>query len=166
MLIVFFVFFPVLFKFGFKFGVVWVALSLVGGPFVSLFCILQADLSRPQWSRGLRRRFTAALLLRSWVRITPGAWMFVCCECCVLSCRGLYDGLITRPEESYGLWRVVVCDQEASKKTNKLNSLNITLPTKALIVCPLATLHEKQRTQIQDMLPQQYYNEKVHIFNT
>ena len=30
----------------------------------------------------------------------------------------------------------------------------------------LASLHEKQRTQIQDMLPQQYYNEKVHIFNT
>jgi len=24
-----------------------------------------------------------------------------CCECCVLSGRGLYVGLITRPEESY-----------------------------------------------------------------
>ena len=33
--------FPVLFRFGFKFGVVWVALSLVGGLFVSLFCIRQ-----------------------------------------------------------------------------------------------------------------------------
>ena len=41
--------------------------------------------------------------------------MFVCCECCVLSGRGLCDGLITRPEESYRLWRVVVCDQETSK---------------------------------------------------
>jgi len=40
--------------------------------------------------------------------------MFVCCECCVLSGRGLCDGLITRPEESYRLWRVVVCDQETS----------------------------------------------------
>jgi hypothetical protein len=30
----------------------------------------------------------------------------------VLSSRGLCDGLITRPEESYRLWRVVVCDQE------------------------------------------------------
>jgi hypothetical protein len=38
--------------------------------------------------------------------------MFVCCECCVLSGRGLCDVLITRPEESYRLWRVVVCDQE------------------------------------------------------
>ena len=44
-----------------------------------------------------------------------GAWMFVCCECCVLSGRGLYDGLITRPGESYVLWRVVVCDQETSQ---------------------------------------------------
>jgi len=34
--------------------------------------------------------------------------MFVCCECCVLSGRGLCDGLITRPEESYRLWCVVV----------------------------------------------------------
>ena len=41
--------------------------------------------------------------------------MFVCCECCVLSGRGLCDGLITRPEESYRLWRVVVCDQVTSK---------------------------------------------------
>jgi len=47
-----------------------------------------------------------------WVRIPPGAWMFVCCECCVLSGRGLCDGLITRTEESYRLWRVVLCDQE------------------------------------------------------
>jgi hypothetical protein len=41
--------------------------------------------------------------------------MFVCCECCVLSGRGLCDGLITRPEDSYRMWRVVVCDQETSK---------------------------------------------------
>jgi hypothetical protein len=41
--------------------------------------------------------------------------MFVCCECCALSGRGLCDGLITRPEESYQLWRVVMCDQETSK---------------------------------------------------
>ena len=41
--------------------------------------------------------------------------MFVCCECCVLLGRDLCDGLITRPEESYRLWRVVVCDLETSK---------------------------------------------------
>ena len=72
-------------------------------------------ISRSQWPRGLRRKSSAARLLRSWVRIPLGAWMFVCCECCVLSGRGLCDGLITRPEESYRMWRVFVCDQETSK---------------------------------------------------
>ena len=67
---------------------------------------------RSQRPRGLRRRSAAARLLRLWVRIPPGAWMFVCCECCVLSGRGLCDGLITRREESYQLWCVVVCDLE------------------------------------------------------
>jgi len=38
--------------------------------------------------------------------------MFVCCECRVLSGRGLCDELITRPEKSYRLWCVVVCDLE------------------------------------------------------
>ena len=32
----------------------------------------------------------------------------------MLSGRGLCDGLIIRPEESYRLWRVVVGDQETS----------------------------------------------------
>jgi len=41
--------------------------------------------------------------------------MFVCHVCYVLSGRGLCDGPITRPEESYGLWCVVACDQETSK---------------------------------------------------
>jgi len=38
--------------------------------------------------------------------------MFVCCECFVLSGTGLCDELITRPEESYRLWGVAVCDLE------------------------------------------------------
>ena len=42
----------------------------------------------------------------------PTGDMDVCCECCVLLGRGLCDGLITRPEESYRLWCVVVCDLE------------------------------------------------------
>ena len=70
---------------------------------------------RSQWPRGLRRRSVAAHLLRLWVRIPPGAWMLVCCECRVLSGRGLCDGLITPPEESYRLWCVVVCELETSR---------------------------------------------------
>ena len=56
-----------------------------------------------------------APLLRSWVRIPPGAWIFVCCECRVLSGRGLCDELITRPEDSYRLWCVVACYIETSR---------------------------------------------------
>ena len=68
-----------------------------------LFC-------RFQWPHGLKRRSTAARLMRLWVRIPPGTWMSVWCECCVLSGRGLCDKLVTRPGGSYRLWCVVVCD--------------------------------------------------------
>jgi hypothetical protein len=34
------------------------------------------------------------------------------CECRVLSGRGLCDELIARPEESYRLWCIVMCDLE------------------------------------------------------
>jgi hypothetical protein len=41
--------------------------------------------------------------------------MSVCCECCVLSGRGVCDELITRPEVSYKLWcGVVLSDLETS----------------------------------------------------
>ena len=60
-------------------------------------------------------RPAAARLLRSWVQIPPGAWIFFCCECCVLSGGGLCDELITRPQESYWLCCVVVCDLETSR---------------------------------------------------
>ena len=81
---------------------------------IILFPCSKVAYSPSQWPRGLMRRSAIARLLRSWVRIPPRAWMFVCCECCVLSGRGLCDELITRPEESYRLWCVVVCDLENS----------------------------------------------------
>jgi len=74
---------------------------------------------RSQWPHGLRRKFVAARLLRSWVRSPPGAWMFVCCECFVLSGRGLCDQLITRPEESYRLCCVVMCDLEKTSRMRR-----------------------------------------------
>jgi hypothetical protein len=63
---------------------------------------------RSQWPRGLRRRSAAA---RSPTDIVGSN---VCLLCCVLPGRGLCDELITRPEESYRLWCVVVCDLENS----------------------------------------------------
>jgi hypothetical protein len=60
--------------------------------------------------------------------------LFLCWYCCVLSGRGLCDGPITCPEESYRLWCVVLCDLATSwmrrlwatggavaPKTNKTN---------------------------------------------
>jgi hypothetical protein len=78
----------------------------------SFLFILLVFRGQSQWSRFLRS--AAARLMRLWVRIPPEEGMYVCCECCVLSGRVLCDGLITRPEESYRLWCVVVCDLETS----------------------------------------------------
>jgi hypothetical protein len=69
---------------------------------------------RSPWPSGLRRGSAAYRLLGLRVRIPPGTWMSVCCECCVLSGRGLGGGPIPRPEESYRLWYVTVCDVETS----------------------------------------------------
>jgi hypothetical protein len=44
------------------------------------------------------------------------ALMFVFCTVFVLSGRGLCDGPIPRPEESYRLWCVFECDQVKNKK--------------------------------------------------
>ena len=91
---------------------------------------------RSQWPRGLRRRSAAARLLRSWVLIPPGAWMFVCCECCVLSGRGLCDELITRPEESYyRLWCVVVRDLETSRMRRPCPALGRSVTVKKKPQC-------------------------------
>ena len=43
-------------------------------------------------------------------------------ECCVLSGRGLCDELITRPEESYRLWCIVVCDLENLKNEEAMTT--------------------------------------------
>ena len=75
--------------------------------------VVSSDLGQSRWPRCLRRGSAAAYLLGLWVRIPPGAWIFVSCECCVLLGRGLCDELITRPEESYWLWCVVVGDLKA-----------------------------------------------------
>jgi len=48
----------------------------------------------------------------------------------VLSGRGLCDGLITRPEESYRLWCVAVCDIETSSMRNQ-TSINCDWSTRS-----------------------------------
>jgi hypothetical protein len=73
---------------------------------------------RPQWPHGLKRRSAAEHLLGSRVRISAAARMFVSCAVFVLLGRGLCDGPIPRPEESYPLWDVSECDQA------KINNLD------------------------------------------
>jgi hypothetical protein len=73
---------------------------------VTALTLLWIAWCRSQWPRGLRRGSTAARLLGLWVRIPPRAWMSVSCECCVLSGRGLCNGLVPRPGESYRVWCV------------------------------------------------------------
>ena len=52
----------------------------------SYFLVATYPLCRSQWPRGLRRRSSAARLLRLWVRIPPGAWMFVCLSVVSVMC--------------------------------------------------------------------------------
>ena len=52
--------------------------------YMVIFYIATLNNSRSQWPRGLRRRSSAAHLLRLWVRIPPGVWIsvvsVVCCQ--------------------------------------------------------------------------------------
>jgi hypothetical protein len=79
-------------------------------------CLLSAIKSRSQWPRGLRRGSATVCLLWLRVQIPPKARMFVCCECCVLSGRGLCNGPITPPRDSRSPIECGVseCDREAS----------------------------------------------------
>ena len=70
---------------------------------LNYFCNPTPFLADPSDHAVLRHGSAATRLLRLWVQIPPGVWMFICCECCVLSGRGLCDELITCPEESYRL---------------------------------------------------------------
>jgi len=80
---------------------------------INYFKALLIHDGRSQWPRGQRRRSKAVRLLGLSMP-PPGAWTFVCCECCVLWGTCLCDELITRPEESYRLWCVAMCDLQTS----------------------------------------------------
>ena len=57
--------------------------------------------SRSQWPRGLKVWVCGRSLAGITGSNPAGAWMSASCQGCVLSGRGLCDGLINRPEESY-----------------------------------------------------------------
>ena len=62
-------------------------------------------------ARDLRRRSTAARLLRSRVRIPPGAWMSDCCECvvcCQVEVSATYWSLVQRSPTDCGVSMCVI----------------------------------------------------------
>jgi hypothetical protein len=68
---------------------------------------------RSQWPRGLKA-WVYGHSPAGIVGSNPTGGMDVCLLCCVLLGGGLCDELITRPEDSYRLWSVVVFDHETS----------------------------------------------------
>jgi len=95
------------------------------------------------------RRSAANRLQRLWVRIPPGKVIS-----CVLSGRGLCDELITRPEEIYLLFFVVVCDLETSR-------MRWSWPTGGGAVAP-NNKNNKRCTKVFETFDKTYKSE--HIF--
>jgi hypothetical protein len=89
--------------------------------------------------------------------------MFVCCECRVLSGRCLFDGLITRPEESYRLWHVVVCDLETSK-TNRLKARYRAVENTNIMGCNARKTNNKQ-TKVTTNCVKQSFIQNIATFN-
>ena len=88
--------------------------TCIGFIYVKWSSVIILD-SRSQWPRGLRCGSAADRLLELQVRNLPeGALVSVCCVCCVMSGRGLCNGAFIRPEKSYRVWLVVMCDLETS----------------------------------------------------
>ena len=61
---------------------------------------------RSHWPRAQRRGSAVAQLLGLWVAIPLATRMSDSCECCVLSGRVIWVGVITGPEEFYRVWFV------------------------------------------------------------
>jgi len=80
--------------------------------------------------------------------------MYVCCECCVLSGRGLCDELITRPEDSYRLCCVVVCDQETSyaRRLQPARGLQNTTPQWVVAPVEKKTTKRSQESNLPTMI--------------
>jgi hypothetical protein len=87
------------------------------------------------------------------------AWISVRCDCCVLSGRVLCDKLITRPEESYRRWRVVVCDLETSRMRRPWPALGRSATGQKIVlgeVYKLWSLSNYPIFSIQQLLPLSY----------
>ena len=103
-------------------------------PCVSAVNLCKWEKWQSQGPSGLRPGSVAARLLWLRFRIPPGTWKSLSRECCVLSGRGLSDGPITRPEESYWLWPVIVPNLETFKNEAALACVGLTRQRKKKMV--------------------------------
>ena len=95
----------------------------------------------------VRSKTVAARLLELWVRIPPGGWMSLSCDYYLLSGKGLWIGLRTHPEESYGVkcvwgWSWSLDNKDAladlrQLRREKRNWLGETIRLLAAKVCEL-----------------------------
>jgi hypothetical protein len=90
----------------YKFGITFLKSMWKNSQFQTTFLIVNHNLFLFVWKIIVYSRSPAAIMGSN-----PTRGMNVCC---VLSGRGLCDELITRPEESYWLWCIIMCDQETS----------------------------------------------------
>jgi hypothetical protein len=67
------------------------------------------------------------------------------CKCSVLSDRGLCDGPISRPEESYRLRCVIVCDLETSRMRRHWPALGCCALERKTKSCPCITYAQSVR---------------------
>ena len=74
-------------------------------------------------------------------------WGMECCECCVLSGRGLCDGLISGPEDFYRLWCVWVSlwklENEVPSPTGDCRAITKILKTKDMQISREILLNNK-----------------------
>jgi hypothetical protein len=72
---------------------------------------------------------------------------------CVLSGRGLWDGPIPRPEESYRLWCVLVCDLESSRIKRPWPALGCSTKGKKKTSSAMHTFPNLQHSERSTMAP-------------
>ena len=107
-------------------------------------CIIR----RCQLQRGLRRRSAAARLLRLWVRIPPGAWMFVCCECCQVEVSATSWSLVQRSPTDCGVSLCVISKNLKNEEAMERDWVASVIEKKICIIQPIPTTFNVFRTII------------------
>jgi len=111
------------------------------------FCTLKISSPRVPVAAGSR----TIHLLRMWVRIPPGAWMFVCCECCQVEVSATSWSLVQRSPTDCGASLCVIEKPREwggtgplggggafASKTNKISS-----PNRSSVIVKMVTFNKQ-----------------------